>query len=1467
MEQEPINPPMRKGIKVAAQVAQIARLITLMPTPQDFATRIAGDIIYMSSLIQKFVTDINKVLDGYSNIPWDYFNNQLYSISDSAQNVLNRAQEYSNYVVDNTIGLAGDFVEIGAEMYDGGLDLASETAKSVSSFGAAIASTSADIKGQHDVAQSIRDGVREFQNSGNTNTNPLRDALKSVKDTETKALGTIDDTIGGAKDVVNNGVQFIQDIINKLKDMVDNMSKDVDSAFGNIINKDNISSTLGTVAQMNGDYHKAMASQVVGASAQAVQSIIDNFSLGKFVTAFMGVATNSVLISLGLDQLPPINLDKMLQEFQGSLQKTPLEGVQSDISFDDLIEYDPERYNALKESFEIYLKQQREAILAKKKNMFNVRTAEAKIYLNASKNFYNGMSKEERKNLKSAINEIKKKRKLTKKARVSRKLKDVVKEELKKLQEECSKFAKRLKEEWDAMLKTYKDAVDQIKQFFHGGGPGDQYVEDLCLDINKNVNDIVQLCTIDMPTQIAGSSTKAALPYCFGMAVPNFAHNVISFIVDVKIILKFIMDLLKYVMNILNDIKKLAQLFLIALKKLIDMIKQLLKFLGLGWLMDLVEDIVNLFRDKVDETCEILEGTLTPVYLKDLNMYPDMLNEVKKYIIELEDKNKNNQEDSDEIEPGEPVIIEQSKSEEIEDENGNTSIVFDDSGINGDPIEIYKKYIKTNSEIKKPDAIYEKLGLTRDTGFINGLLVIMGVEPIDLEEESSNGWTYWISQSFGIYLHGFFDCPTSVQRRKIKYNDKAIIQALKDRVAQIESHDSIYIAAYKTPHFSRNGISYNSSNKDLDNYDDIVFSVNTNYDPSKIDSWIYYHPNLNHYGYDIVGRTIRQNQRVKIYYNKLREVDKTMKEKYLTFMENAASTPNNEWMSKVVIKPNPIGAWSGLNINGDTSIVASEAFYWFDLTVEDDDLYNMVNPPNTPPYDDLFGDDEGEDNDDKKEKKGYVITLEVTGIDDNPKTSVSGVSIITPKKSVGYRDSFNVSGKHHVKTKVWDNVSTEEPDKFSLRCIGSKTCGIKEKHTIWKFVENASCTFNEYGMNFTNITGGELHNTSLSGLSDINDAGFSTDKIIWNNYEIDTSTISIKEDDKGNKKILYKNETDITDLVADFDGITIKFNDDLYMYNSILIYHIGDIVRIYGDTNANVINISECNIKSPGETVDIDAHIFLKGYNKEDKPEDDENSDYVSERTFKSEIKVKSKTSSSVSGLVEFTINGDEYTLTKTKSGKELDENKEWNFIPYNRHSFDVRSIGSKIGSNKYENKIKTYWSLTNGKYMFNDYEIHSGYQFNYSDFEKIKLPEEILNNYSSKETYTGIYDNKKYYTDNKAKIIIIDDIMYMFDMEKANIINLLNCQIINTESLEDVILSVDINFDGENIPDDDVNKGDDNKDDNITADILDRTIHGSVIKIWVDGETKYVFVKNQIIKEGDWILVNGKHYQAQLPK
>lgn len=1468
----PVTPKLRSAIKVAGQVAQISRLVSLLPTPQDFATKIAGDIIYMSGLVQQLVKDINKVLEGYSNIPYDYFNNQLISISTSAQNTLNRAQEYTNYIVNNTLGLAGDFTEIGKELYEGTIKISAKSAQTVSSFGAAIASTSEDIKGNHDVAESIRSGVKKFEESKYTDTSFMADALKSVRNTENKAYDFIDKTSTGIGNSINSGTQFIQDIIKQLKSLVDKLNKDIDSAFGHIISKNNISSTLGTVSELNGDYTKAVSSQVVGASAAAIKSIVDNFSIGKFITAFTGVVTNATLIKLGLDKLPPINFDKMLLEFQSKMQNNPLDGLNSDITFDDLVKYDPVAYKNLQESFEVYLKQQREDILKKKKNIFSAKLTDSKILINASKNFYNGMSKEERNKIKSAIREIQKKRNQTKKAKTSKKYKDIVLDELKKLQEQCKKFADRLKKSWDAMIQEYKDAVNQVKTFFTGGGPADIEIEELCLDINDNCDNIVQLCTIDMPTQVAGSSTKAILPYCFGMAVPNFAHNMISFVVDVKIILKFIMDLLKYVMNILKDIKKLALYLLVGIRKLKDIILQLLDLLGLGWLMDLVKDITNLFQQKVNETCEILEGTLTPVYLKDLNIYPDMLNEVKKYVVELENKNKVNSDDN-KNKIGKAKILKKSTITDTDKINEQ---------LNQDPNKLYEKFIDEETYTNKSNAIYEKLGLTKDTGYINGLLVMMGVDPIDLEEETSNGWTYWITESYGMFLDGFYDCPTSVNVRKIKYNDYAIINVLKERISQIESHDSIYIAAYKSPHFSRDGISYSKNSKDLNNYDDINFSINTDYDPSKIDGWIYYHPNLNFYGYDIVGRVIRGNLNNKIYYNKLHEVDDEMKTKYLTFMENAASKPNNEWISKVIVKPYPMGYWSGLNINGDTSISASEAFYWFNLVVDDnDDFDGMYNPDITPGFQDLFGDDDDDDNDDEDTplNNGCILKLNVKSLDTNTK-NVSGISLIKPNSStISYRDTFNVSKSNHIKTKVWDNIFSDNSENFTFKCVGYKTGGgIKNIHTKWKFKENANCVFNYYGVNFEKITSGEFHNTSFKNVKNINSPeNLNNDfieysdknKIIWNNCVIDTDTISILTNENTNEQELWYYENGIktknlTNEVLEFDGEHVKFNDNLYMYNDILIYHDTEhSIRVYGDSSANVVDLSNCisNI-SNDNNIKIDVDILLEGYTKDDITTGGDKLDYTPERTYKGQILVNSKTSRSVFGKIEYTIKGNEYTLSKTKSGNTLDESKTWDYIPYDIKTFDVQCIGSKIGSDINETKIKTHWVLQNGKYMYNNYEIHNGYKFNYLDFKDTDISDNIIKNYQKYDTYTDVDNNINYYTDKINEIIIVGNTLYEFNIENANVVNLLNCQLININDEEDVNIITHIEFDGDDISD---NKNDDTN--KIVSEIVDRTIDGSVIKINDNGVVKYVFVKNQIVKDGDWILVNGKYYQAKLPK
>ena len=888
----PVTKPLRTGIKNAGYVAQIARLIELMPTPQDFATRICGDIIYMSSLIQKFVQDINKVLDGYSNIPWDYLNNQLYSITDSVNNTLNRAQAYTDYVVDSTLGLAQNTLEISKELTDGVLDVSSHTAQAVSSFGAAISSTNADIIGNHDVADSIRDGVEKFEKTHDTEC--LKNALEKVTDAEARAKGFINNTFDTTTDAVNKGMEFVQKIIDRLKASVDKMSKDVDDAFGGIIQSDKITTTLDTVHNGLQGYDKAMASQATGAMAGAVSEILKNFSIGKFISAFLGVATNTVLISTGLNELPPINIDKMLSEFQGKLNQTNLSGLESDVSFDDLIEYDSTKYTELKKSFETFLQQQREEILKKKKNIFNVRTSEAKAYAKASKGWYNNMSKKERKELKSVINEIKKKRDQTKKAKTSKKLKDVALQELKKIQEECKKFSNRLKDEWDAMIKEYEKSIKQVKDFFTSG-TGDQYIEDLCYDINQNVDNIVQLCTVDMPVEIAGSSTKAALPYCFGMAVPNFAHNVVSFIVDVKVILKFIMDLIKYVMNIIDDINKLARLFLNGLKKLFDILHQLLDLLGLGWLMDLVKDIVDLFKNKVNDTCQSLEGSLSPVYLGGTKMRETWENEINFFIEEIKNIKLKN-----------PTI---------------------------------KFYSKKSDDILESDPT---LYIYNNLSHLNGLLIYMGVEPIDIN--SNNDITdgninpvleYRFSPNTDTNLGditGYFN-PTGY------FDTDGFLKELNRKLGQIDSN---YIVAYRSPKFGKTEII-----KDTDfDFFNTTISTGTMYDPSNIEKWIYYHPNLRHLGYDLEFTNIHGEISN---YNKVNgEYDNNY---YNEYMLNASRVPNNEWMHKVIRK-NTTGNWKQFDVDGNSQLVAYELFYWYSDNINDDNWARIKFPDGN--YDEYF---------------------------------------------------------------------------------------------------------------------------------------------------------------------------------------------------------------------------------------------------------------------------------------------------------------------------------------------------------------------------------------------------------------------------------------------------------------------------------------------------------------------------------
>lgn len=896
--EKPVTKPIRKSIKIAARVAQTARFISLMPTPQDFATRICGDVIYMSALIQKFVDDINKVLDGYSNIPFDYLNNQLHSIVDSANNTLNRAALYTESLVDNTLGVAGDIVSMGDTVIDMSVDLAVGSAVMAGNFGAAIVSTAEDIKGNPEVAQSIRDGVQEFESAADAKNkaNALKKAATSIQEAENKAKGAIEDTMNKATDAVNSVGNWLQGLINQLKQAVDKMSSDVDKAFGGIVNS-KFTDNLGTVANGLQGYDNSMVAQATGAAAGAIEHIIQNFSVGKFITAFLGVATNSLLISTGLNQLPPINFDKMMADFQGKLNEPAivLEGMEDwQVSFDDLVDYDPEKYNELKESFEELLQQERDSIFnedckatlnknkgsesrmyrrleqSQKRVETNGKTSEGvdkRVYLD----LYTNMDKKTRRELNTAINEIRKKREKAKRANQSRKLKDVVLQELKKLKDECKRFAQRLKQEWEAMLKAYKDAIKQIKDFFHGSGPGDQYVEDLCLDINENCENIKQLCTVDMPMQLTNSSLKAGLPYCFGMAVPNFIHNLVSFIVDLKVILKFIMDLLRYIMNIINDIKKLAQLFLNGLNALAKIIKQIMNLVGLGWLMSLVQSIIDLFKKVKSDTTKMFEATLQPIFLYQFNKYQDYRKEIEKF----RDKVKDDSYDAD-------------------------------------------KYIQDNYN------------------HINGLLAILGGnERIDPEEKSDkHNYRYVVNNDFNDLIPNFATQRLIYNKDKsagflneggtlavgavFNWDNESIAGMLDEQLKYIKSIERTYVVAYRSPVFGKDS--------------------NGSPDPSQVVDWIYYHPNLKHLGYDIEFSSLdgRAGNYKNYNINSLNSIDDTMDEDFFnTFLEKVASnfSENKDWMHKVthhITSPNhDDDNWSLFNVDDNETISMYELYYWF----------------------------------------------------------------------------------------------------------------------------------------------------------------------------------------------------------------------------------------------------------------------------------------------------------------------------------------------------------------------------------------------------------------------------------------------------------------------------------------------------------------------------------------------------------
>ena len=633
---EVINTGMRKSIKTMAVVCQTAQFVSLMPKPKDFVTRIVGDVVYLSAQLTKLSEDMNKLLASYSDIPINYFMTQVNSITGSLSSITNRLNTYTQNGVNQIAGLGENALNTISEITGTAIDTTGTITSAIVNLGSAVAQTSVNVIGQTDLGEEINDGAEiilewtnnTFKTVKDDVTKPINDVTNKLNNIKSGTTDTINDVANTVNGAIQKTQKWIQTLINDLRNEVQKLSNVLDTNFKEYSGLNFISEGATTISSgLAESGEESLAGSATQSITSSISNVINNFSISKVVLAFAGLITQSVIVKLGLDQLPPIDFESMMYKIRDDIAMTEDDLYKqyqelSDSTYNDIIKfgedlsknpsefrnYSTENYDEFKNEFEDELKKQREEIRTRMKFAKNDRS-QATIA---------------KKEMRSAIKEIEKYRKQIKNAKQTSTLKSIIGDELNNFKKEIEYRSNSIKSDWESMMKQYKDAINEIKEFFSTGGSCDMFIDDCCNQINKDCDDIKELCK-NLSSQLIGCTIKVAMPADIGPVFPNPVYKISDFWMDVKTIFKFIKDLITLIIDIINNVNKLVRIMLNGINSLKEILDEFLSIIGLKWLMNLVQNIINLFGDNIKSARLSLENSLSPVYFSDTKEYENSL--------------------------------------------------------------------------------------------------------------------------------------------------------------------------------------------------------------------------------------------------------------------------------------------------------------------------------------------------------------------------------------------------------------------------------------------------------------------------------------------------------------------------------------------------------------------------------------------------------------------------------------------------------------------------------------------------------------------------------------------------------------------------------------------------------------------------------------------------------------------------
>ena len=664
----------RKSIKNMVYVSQCARTLSLMPSAENFAMRLMGDMRIVNRKLNNISIRINEILDKYSSMPSD----SLHEGFEETLNSIGNASDYTKLAIEDTSDAMTSNDKSSQEIGDALNSAVSSNTSASLQIGGGLTYGSIAMGNNiklamtgngrrrliNDVANEPAnvnfhiDGISDkFENRINSEVGEINDVdsinnltknsvtkgtesidgfIKNTGEGIDGAVGWIDDnkdvdsSNSDLKEKVGNTKEIVEQKIKRVREVFNNLNKNFDNSFGFVSGKNFAEKNNISYEKMN-----SPMSDSVGEVKGKAADFINNFNIGKVVTSIGDIAVGAGDATLAVDLLPHIDTDRMLKDVIGGVDTTRIDKMNElykkknfenepdllevpdapwRLSKDDLEKYNADGYNKYLEEFTEVNDNTRSEILGQMQKVRN--SSDIAVITDDNK---------EKENT-SALKAMRNVRRNAIKAKQIERYKGFLSIELNYLKRNCLNMKTNIKNDWDTMMSQYKTAINEIKKFYTVDGyGGNETINKCCNKINDDATQIIDLCK-SIAIEVTNASNMVPTPYSIGLCFDMPVHKILAYFKDINIIITFLKNLIRLVKDILANLKILAKLIFNGVQSQAKILKTLKDIIGVDNIFNMTDTLVSTFRSKMMDAKILMENEISPIYYNETEDYEMKVN-------------------------------------------------------------------------------------------------------------------------------------------------------------------------------------------------------------------------------------------------------------------------------------------------------------------------------------------------------------------------------------------------------------------------------------------------------------------------------------------------------------------------------------------------------------------------------------------------------------------------------------------------------------------------------------------------------------------------------------------------------------------------------------------------------------------------------------------------------------------------